>query len=178
MTKSEVIQELKDKITVLERMTYNFLDVPQVELRKTNKELEICNVCISALEEIQQYREIEDEIKEQYHANVDIKKLMRCFIETIFKGEKHEGFCILTNDDAKMWQKYRAIGTVEECREAKEKQIPKNPIEYEDKYYGCPNCGNPVMHKWEKYPNIPNDKSNGLPYCLGCGQNLDWSDTD
>lgn len=123
MTKSEVIQELKDKITVLERMTYNFLDVPQVELRKTNKELEICNVCISALEEIQQYREIEDEIKEQYHANVDIKKLMRCFIETIFKGEKHEGFCILTNDDAKMWQKYRAIGTVEECREAMEKQI-------------------------------------------------------
>jgi hypothetical protein len=75
-------------------------------------------------------------------------------------------------------QQYRAIGTVEECREAKEKQIPKNPIEYEDKYYGCPNCGNPVMHKWEKYPNIPNDKSNGLPYCLGCGQNLDWSDTD
>ncbi len=75
-------------------------------------------------------------------------------------------------------QQYRAIGTVEECREAKEKQIPKNPIEYEDKYYGCPNCGNPVMHKWEKYPNIPNDKSNGFPYCLGCGQKLDWSDTD
>lgn len=74
-------------------------------------------------------------------------------------------------------QQYRAIGTVEECREAKEKQIPKNPIEYEDKYYGCPNCGNPVMHKWGKYPNIPNDKSNGLPYCLGCGQKLDWSDT-
>lgn len=93
---------------------------------------EACDLTIKALEEIQQYREIEAEIKEQYHANVDIKKLMRCFIETIFKGEKHEGFCILTNDDAKMWEKYRAIGTVEECREAREKQIPKKP-----KHNGC-----------------------------------------
>ena len=57
---------------------------------------------------------------------------------------------------------------------ALEKQIPKEPIEYEDKYYGCPVCGNPVMHKWEKYPTILNDKKNGLPYCLGCGQALDW----
>lgn len=57
---------------------------------------------------------------------------------------------------------------------ALEKKIPKNPIEYEDKYYACPACGNPVMHKWEKYPTILNDKKNGLPYCLGCGQALDW----
>lgn len=74
-------------------------------------------------------------------------------------------------------QQYREIGTVEECREAKERQRSKKPMEYEDKYYGCPTCGNPLMHKWEKYPNIPIDKSNGLPYCLGCGQKLDWSET-
>ena len=55
-----------------------------------------------------------------------------------------------------------------------EKQIPKQPKEYEDKYYACPNCGNVTMMKWERYPDRLMDKSNGLPYCLGCGQRLDW----
>lgn len=75
---------------------------------------------IKALEEVQQYREIESELKEQYHANVDIKMLMNYFIETIFKGEKHDRFCILTNEDADKWEAYKAIGTVDECRENKE----------------------------------------------------------
>lgn len=122
---------------------------------------------VKALTEIQQYREIEAEIKEQYHANVDIKKLMRCFIETIFKGEKHEGFCILTNDDAKMWQKYREIGTVEECREAMNKQAAKIPInlEYVSDDYSwegeCPCCGAYI--------------SENKKYCQICGQHLKWS---
>ena len=60
--------------------------------------------------------------------------------------------------------------------EALEKQIPKQPKEYEDKYFACPNCGNPVMMKWECYSKVLMDKSNGLPYCLGCGQALDWSE--
>lgn len=118
MTKSEVIQELKDKITVLERMTYNFLDVPQVELRKTNKELEICNVCISALEEIQQYRE---------------------------------------------------IGTVEECGEARERQMAKKPILdtiYHQQYY-CPNCEDFLARK-----------NGNKPYHCICGQAIDWSDLE
>lgn len=72
---------------------------------------------------------------------------------------------------------YRAIGTVEQCRGAVEKMKPKKAVEYEDKFYGCPNCSNPLMHKWEKYPTILADKSQGLPYCLNCGQAIDWSDT-
>ena len=60
--------------------------------------------------------------------------------------------------------------------EALEKQAPKKPIEYEDKYYGCPTCGNVTMMKWEQYPDIPMSKIYGLPYCLGCGQVLDWSE--
>lgn len=62
--------------------------------------------------------------------------------------------------------------------EALEKQEPKKPKEYEDKYYVCPNCGNPVMMKWECYSKVLMDKSNGLPYCLGCGQALDWSEEE
>ena len=62
----------------------------------------------------------------------------------------------------------------EEAIMALEKQVPKQPKEYEDKYYTCPNCGNVTMMKWERYPDRLMDKSNGLPYCLGCGQCLDW----
>ncbi len=73
-------------------------------------------------------------------------------------------------------QKYRAIGTVEECREAMERQRAKKPVEYEDKYYGCPVCDNVLLHKWERYPVTLVDKRNGLPYCLSCGQAIDWSE--
>lgn len=60
--------------------------------------------------------------------------------------------------------------------EALEKQLPKKPIEYEDKYYACPACGNVLMHKWGKYPTILEDKKNGLPCCLSCLQVIDWSE--
>lgn len=64
------------------------------------------------------------------------------------------------------------------AKKALEKQVPKKPIEYEDKYYGCPTCGNVTMMKWEQYPDIPMSKIYGLPYCLGCGQVLDWSEEE
>lgn len=71
-------------------------------------------------------------------------------------------------------QKYRAIGTVEECREAVEKQTAKKPtlIDYK-KYenfvdnadflqdaYWCPNCKRVVRSG---------------SFCRDCGQKLDWS---
>ena len=76
---------------------------------------------------------------------------------------------------------YYKDGTCKNCEinaaiNALDKQIPKKPKEYEDKYYACPNCGNVVMMKWEHYNDVPMDKSNGLPYCLGCGQAINWSD--
>lgn len=58
--------------------------------------------------------------------------------------------------------------------EALEKQIPYKPKEYEDKYYGC-KCGEVLLEKWELYPTKVMSKSWGLPYCLNCGQKLDWS---
>lgn len=82
------------------------------------EEIVAINDAITALEEIQQYRVINKELQEKYHANVDIPLLMHHFVETVFEGEKHEGFYLLTNEDADMWRQYRALGSVEECREA------------------------------------------------------------
>jgi predicted SprT family Zn-dependent metalloprotease len=63
-----------------------------------------------------------------------------------------------------------------EVGEALEKQIPFKPKEYEDKHYSC-KCGNILLMKWKKYNTELTPKSEGLPYCLNCGQALDWSDT-
>lgn len=134
-------------------------------------------MAINALEEVQKYRKIEKDLKERYHANVDIPLLMHHFIETVFEGEKHEGFCLLTKEDAKVWEEYKAIGTPEECRTAVEKQTARKGIREKIKkgynrgmhHYYCPVC-------YEK-GDLRNKYNVGL-YCSGCGQKLDWGDEE
>lgn len=59
-------------------------------------------------------------------------------------------------------QKYREIGTVEECREAREKQTPNKPKDglYGHGYFACGSCKNP----------LDGDES----YCPQCGQAIRW----
>lgn len=59
---------------------------------------------------------------------------------------------------------------------ALEKQIPKKPICVEDKMWCCPKCYNNLLNKWVKYPTKLVPKSAGLPYCMSCGQAIDWSE--
>ena len=63
-------------------------------------------------------------------------------------------------------QQYRAIGTVEECRKAVEKQKAKKPeaIDQDFDYYKCPVCGEYI---WAT------DNINDHKYCLNCGQAID-----
>ena len=69
-------------------------------------------------------------------------------------------------------RQYREIGTVEECREAREKQIPKRPkkiinsgVRYTDEYV-CPNC--------EKHFT-----GTGIAdYCYHCGQAIQWDEKE
>nr|DAI27712.1 MAG TPA: TFIIB zinc-binding [Caudoviricetes sp.] len=72
-------------------------------------------------------------------------------------------------------QQYWEIGTVEECREAVEKQKPKKPrLNYKPKFFGkatytCPRCGNCRL---EEFAN-ERQRNN---YCWDCGQKLDWNE--
>ena len=69
-------------------------------------------------------------------------------------------------------QQYRAIGTVKECREARERQIPKPPNIWGDGYdnegniiydmYDCPNCCKSYEIDYHDYK-----------YCPECGQAID-----
>ena len=67
------------------------------------------------------------------------------------------------------------IGTIEECREAIEKQVPKKPRKT-DSYRGiinkiyayvCPTCGNACLERWM-------DERQETMYCWNCGQRLQW----
>lgn len=80
-------------------------------------------------------------------------------------------------------QEYRAIGTVEECIEAMDKQKPKKP-----KHQGTYDSDG-VWHEWngingrpyELCPNCGKNLCCEMPYekkpkhCKECGQMLDWS---
>lgn len=69
-------------------------------------------------------------------------------------------------------QQYRQIGTVDECRKAKEKQTPQSPTYEGDGYWNgqliydtwvCPCCGQTYEVDYDNYE-----------YCPKCGQHIDW----
>ena len=59
-------------------------------------------------------------------------------------------------------QQYRAIGTVEECREARERQIPEKPEIINGGISVCPVCGAKVLRCYD--------------FCKDCGNAIDWSE--
>lgn len=73
-------------------------------------------------------------------------------------------------------QQYHQIGTVEECREAVEKQTAKKP-DYEGDGFSdgqlvydtwiCPCCGKHYEVDCDRYD-----------YCPNCGQHIDWGDEE
>ena len=65
----------------------------------------------------------------------------------------------------KKLEQYRALGTVEELKEAREKQVAKKPIEKE--FYNMPHCSCPICEGGLYYEQ---------EYCDECGQKLDWKE--
>ena len=64
-------------------------------------------------------------------------------------------------------QKYRQIGTVEECWRAVEKQEPKRPIDADEDYgfFICPVCKKTIY---------ASDDFETHKFCLNCGQAIQW----
>jgi uncharacterized protein YbaR (Trm112 family) len=38
----------------------------------------------------------------------------------------------------------------------------------------CPTCNNNLLWLYEKYPEKKTELNKGLPFCLSCGQALNW----
>lgn len=95
------------------------------------------------------------------------------FTEVEYDKEKnYKELCqmALVSEEVKQ---YRAIGTVEECRAAMERQNPRAAItEKEDTgttKYICPTCGMYMGWSTGTFP---------ARYCWKCGQKLDWGDEE
>lgn len=60
-------------------------------------------------------------------------------------------------------KKYREVGTLEECRENKDKQEPKKVTDLHVDAFTCPSCG---------YEDTTLDYKQVPKYCRNCGQAL------
>lgn len=68
-------------------------------------------------------------------------------------------------------QQYRAIGTIDECKEARSRQEPKVVTDTGDEDcfdIRCPNCNADLFEEYEKGGTIK--------FCKECGQTLDWGE--
>lgn len=82
------------------------------------------------------------------------------------RGEQKEALSIAVKALAEI-QQYRKIGTPEELRALKEKQIPKKPVF--DGLYHCPTCKQAMLQ------GTMEPKGN---CCKNCGQALVWNGPD
>ena len=141
---------------------------------------EICeaiDTAISTLEEIHNYRKF-GTLEELARANTYIKlaKLHGSVGEMIDRCAAYErigssperitDLLIKGITTKRRLMHYQEIATVEECREAIEKQKMKKSIDYDGDlgYFVCPSCGCTIMA----------DEFSDHKYCLNCGQSLLW----
>ena len=120
-----------------------------------HRKKELFETAITAIKEIQQYREIGtvEEIK-------DLLMTISEASEEVDESGINVGFI----KDLIQLGEYRKIGTVEECREAVEKQKPSIPIKTKDGNLAC-KCGFVIQIK-----NV----RKSLYYCTSCGRKIDW----
>lgn len=93
----------------------------------------------------------------------------KIFVSIDINTSKVDKYTVSLLEELKM---YRGIGTVEECREAREKQKPKkilpltNGLLFDDGWrHKCPNCGCAVGENIY-HPDVTKD----YEYCSMCGQ--------
>lgn len=130
---------------------------------------EVARAAISALKEIQQYRQIGTVEEVEQNAR-DLKRQIEHseHLAEVLKATQN-----LLEKREKLLKEYCEIGTVEECRAAVEKQTAER-IKYETDavfnngfgYYRIGKC--PIC-------NSCYNSNDEIKYCSKCGKKLDWS---
>lgn len=131
--------------------------------------------------------EILDEVKElddsMYAYNPTYMDAVDMAIEALKEVQLYRLIKDVTiGEIAEVLKEFSEIGTVEECWEAMEKQIPKKPVCKPKPYnesvgfneeWFCPSCGAYIGYFYEGM-----DEPEQMEYCNECGQHIarDWSD--
>ena len=124
MTENEAIKHLQSYAEVVDNMIKYCKDFePKADITGYLEKKTVFAMAISALKEIQQYREMERKLEEAYGK---CDGLLEVVVDNLYlhKGRdigKPKKATLLTDDSVDMWEAYKQIGTVEECREAVEK---------------------------------------------------------
>lgn len=203
MTENELIRILEDKARNSQNILNNFLDRTGGELKQANRDIDMRNTVKSILEEIQEYRALDDKL--QMEIGITMKELyekwnvmlaeyleyqqlgtveeVKCAMKYLRFAKKHGTIGQVIDACAE----YEELGTVEELREAREKHMAKKIIivkarnEIEDVsigdfvHYKCANCGKRIGSAFH-YP--PNEYMMEYKFCDKCGQKLDWSEEE
>lgn len=129
-----------------------------------------CVQVYDALLRLKHYEDLGAQLREVYgECDGLLEESIKCLVEhekvDIDKPLKAR---LLTDGNVDIWEEYKSIGTVEECREAREKQEPKkckkiHPCKSVN-YYQCP-CCNGLLHMNENF-------------CGECGQAISWEDEE
>lgn len=157
MTEQEAIEQLKCDMGLITFNPDNGENISVECLNDLNRATyEADKIAISALEEIQQYKSL-GTVK-------DIKKIIN------FLSLNDETGLI---DDATLLNQYRMLGSVEELKEAREKQIAKKVIRRTEtiydtifEYFFCARC-----YREKKVVLV----QRFCKYCPECGNGIDWS---
>ena len=156
MTENEAIKEIKYEVCHEKGVSKRCHDHCMY-----GKEKCAYSMSIKALEEVQKYRELGtfEELKGLKDGNLSGRELAMIAV------------------NINKLKKYQAIGTVEECREARERQRAKKPSiiigkTEEDRLACCPVCESNLDWTYDGFWRKGNPK-----YCSNCGQAIDWSDT-
>lgn len=136
------------------------IEIHKEEFGEDSEAIDLYKITIELIEEVQQYRAIGTvgEIKE--------------ILQIISEGQEdvdEDGISTGLLYTLLEYAGYAKIGTVEECRKARERQIGKKPElygEFEDGKLLCPNCEKDLMDLAEC----------GFNCCPYCGQKLNWSE--
>ena len=135
-------------------------------------------IAAQALEEIQQYREMGRKLRTVYG---DCDGLLATAVEGLCK---HPGVNIgkpikarlLVDEDVDKWDAYREIGTVEECREARDKMLPRNPVVAYDIMVGRDDDGNPIWMNEYACPECGLGIEGEYICCPYCGTYINWDE--
>jgi len=163
MTENEAIERIKTGICC-EKGTARYC----TDACMYGKEKCAYSVAIKALEEIQQYRELEKRLTGMFGGELSLETVVDELERQLKEPDNPHPINakILTYEDAAAWDAYHAIGTPEECQAAMEKQIPYKPSRKKLVWgIGKCKCGVEFL-----------DRKTG--FCGNCGQKLDWEDEE
>lgn len=144
---------------------------------EVTREMTFEEECKILEEDMHKLLKMEDEHGEPPFANLVACRAYRCIQKLLIEIQQYrelgtvEEFAELQNSYFTMSQRvrqYEKIGTIKELRDAREKQVMKEPELYGDCEDGkllCPNCQEDLMDLLDC----------GFANCPYCGQAIDWN---